>query len=316
MRRHDLLIGISLLLTMLVVLAALCIGPTGIDLELTPLRSTRVLLGALAGASLGVTGCALQALLRNPLADPYILGVSGGAAAFGAAAIIFLPFSAAFVTPFASWLGSMLVSMALLYFLRHEAEYRRDRALLLGIAINAFASSFITVIKTLAPMRDTQTLLFWLIGSLGYVEPSWLLLAYAMSLPCLFILWRNHEALEVLKLGDDEALRLGLDVSRHKRVIYISASCLVGVCVSMCGMIAFVGLITPHMLKPWVGTHQRALMPMSGLLGIVLVTGVDTLSRLSYSWFETELPVGALLALFGAPLFVWILIQRGRFAHS
>jgi iron complex transport system permease protein len=299
-----------------VIALALCTGPTGFDLELIDLRWTRVALGALAGSALAVTGCSLQALMRNPLADPFVLGVSGGAAAFGSAAIIFLPFSNFFVTPLAAFVGAMLVSVSLLYFLKREDEQGRDRALLLGIAINAFASSFITVIKTLAPMRDTQTLLFWLIGGIGYVDKVWLLAALAFSLMCLAILWSRARTLEILKLGDDEAFRLGVNIAQEKRLIYVAASCLVGICVSMCGMIAFVGLTTPHILRPFVGTRERELLPACALLGVILVTGVDTLSRLSYGIFGTELPVGALLALLGAPFFVWILCKRGSHAHA
>lgn len=308
------------MITVLAILAlatmalAVCIGPTGFDLELLALRSSRVLLGALVGGALGLTGCTLQALMRNPLADAYVLGVSGGAAAFGTAAIIFLPFSNIFVTPVASWLGAILVSLSISYFLKHEHPHHRDRVLLLGIAINTFASSFITVIKTLAPMRDTQTLLFWLIGSIGYVELSWLLFAFTMSVPCFFLILRRADTLEILRLGDEEALRLGVNIAKEKRIIYLCASCLIALCVAMCGMIAFVGLVTPHLLRPFVGIHQRVLLPMSTLLGVVLVVVVDTFSRLSYSLFATELPVGALLALIGAPLFVWVLSRRSIFA--
>lgn len=305
-----------ILAALLTVALALCIGPTGFDTSLLAMRTSRVLLGALTGAALGATGCALQALMRNPLADPYVLGVSGGAAAFGAAAIIFLPFAFAFVTPLAAWMGAMLVSLALAYFLRREQDEHQNQALLLGIAINAFASSFITVLKTLAPMRDTQTLLFWLIGSIGYVDVTWLAMAYVISVPCLWLLLSRSDALELLRMGDDEALRLGVNVAREKKLVYLAASCLVGVSVSMCGMIAFVGLITPHMLKPFVGVRMRTLLPLSALLGLILVVSVDALSRLSYALVDTELSVGALLALLGAPVFVWILCKRGHDAHN
>jgi iron complex transport system permease protein len=254
--------------------------------------------------------------MRNPLADPYILGVSGGAAAFGSAAIVFLPFSHFFIPPFAAFVGAMVVSISLLYFLKREDEQRRDRALLLGIAINAFASSFVTVIKTLAPMRDTQTLLFWLIGSIGYVDGTWLILTLAISAPFFWLILSRANTLNILKLGDDEALRLGVDVAKEKRILYVAASCLVGLSVAMCGMIAFVGLMTPHLLRPFVGHHERSLLPASALFAAALVVAVDTLSRLSYGWFSSELPVGAMLALIGAPIFVWILFQRGHNAHT
>lgn len=298
----------------LIIPLAIFIGPDGFDTELVDLRLSRVLLGAFAGAALGATGCTLQALMRNPLADPYILGVSGGAAAFGSAAIIFLPFSHFLLPPFAALFGALTVSLALLAFLRREDEQRRDRALLLGIAINAFASSFVTVIKTLAPMRDTQTLLFWLIGSIGYLDVLWLLVAIACSLPFFYLLLTRGNVLNILKMGDDEAFRVGIDVAREKRMLYFACSCLVGLSVALCGMIAFVGLMTPHMLRPFVGHHERVLLPASCLVASLIVVVVDTLSRLSYGVFSTELPAGALLALIGAPVFVWIIWKGAHHA--
>lgn len=303
-------------LALLMFTLAIFIGPSGFDVELISLRFTRVALGALAGAILGLCGCALQALMRNPLADPYVLGVSGGAAAFGSAAIIFLPFSSFFMTPLAAFCGAVLVSLSLLYFLRRENDQGRDKALLLGIAINALASSFITVIKTLAPMRDTQTLLFWLVGGIGYVEPLWLVGALVTCIPFFAVLLARAKALEILKLGDDEATRLGVNVAREKRIIYLAASVLIGICVSLCGMIAFVGLTTPHMLRPFGLHRERVLLPASALLGATFVIAIDTLSRLCCSVFATELPVGALLALIGAPVFIWILVARGTHAEA
>jgi iron complex transport system permease protein len=252
--------------------------------------------------------------MRNALADPYVLGVSGGGAAFGTAAIVFFPFSHALLTPICAWAGAMLVAFWLAYFLKREPSHQRDRVLLIGIAINSFASSFITVVKTLAPMRDTQTLLFWLIGSIGYVETRWLLFVFALALPCFWIILSRAHTLEILRLGDDEAMRLGVDVAREKRIVYVAASCLVGITVSMCGMIAFVGLITPHLLSPFFGIHMRTLLPLSTLAGAGLVVGVDMLSRYSYAFVGTELPVGALLALLGAPVFVWVLYKRSSHA--
>jgi len=307
MRNPLFLLAAGFLLTTSI---ALCIGPSGFDLELIDLRWTRVALAAISGAALAMTGTVLQALMRNPLADPFVLGVSGGAAAFGSAAIIFLPFTHFFVAPLASFCGAIIASLALVYFLRQEIEGQRDRALLLGIAINAFAASFITVIKTIAPMRDTQTLLFWLIGSIGYIDATWLFILIAICAPCFALIFIRRHSLEILKLGDEEAFRLGVHVVFEKRLIYLCACILIAVSVSTCGMIAFVGLMTAHMLRPFIGSNEQVLIPASAFLGATMLVGIDAVSRLTFAFLGTELPVGALLSILGAPVFVWILCRQ------
>jgi iron complex transport system permease protein len=308
----------ALLVTVLfvTVITSLCVGPYGFDLELIDIRWTRVVLGALVGASLACTGCVLQAVLRNPLADPFVLGVSGGAAAFGSAGIIFLPFTHFLVAPTAAFCGAIIVSLALVYFIKREDEPSGDRVLLLGIAVNAFAASFITVVKTLAPAGDTQTLLFWLIGSVGYIDATWLTVLLVICLPCLIVLMTRSAGIEILKLGDEEATRLGIEVAKQKRLIYLCSSILIGICVSTCGMIAFVGLTTAHMLRPFLGSNERVLIPATVILGATIVVAVDSISRLSFLFFGTELVAGALLSLLLAPVFVWILMKRSAYASA
>lgn len=298
------LLGLSLL-----TLVASLLGPQGWDVTLLTLRLSRVVLALLVGASLGAVGCALQAILRNPLADPYILGVSGGSAVFGALAIAFWAQAAFFWPPLMAITGAALATLAILLAMRRQHEGDTDMALLLGVAINAFSASFISVLKTWLPAQRTQSLIFWLMGSVGYLEYNWLLLALVLISLGLFLLWHKRAALELLVLGDDEATRLGLDVVKEKRWLFFACSLLVGMCVACCGMIGFVGLVVPHLLRPFMGNYQPRLLPFCMLLGAAVLLVSDTLSRLSFLAFSSEVPVGAITALLGAPIFVAILFR-------
>lgn len=299
---------------------ALGAGPKGISFSwlsdpeareaLVSLRGTRVWLALLVGCALAMTGAALQALLRNPLADPYIIGVSGGAALGGALAVAMAGAFAAVAVPTGAVAGAFVASAGLAWFVAREGRGRTDATLLAGVVFNSFAAALITLVKTLLPAERSQALLFWLVGTLGYPDRPTLLVVTAAVLVggAALLALRGH--LDVLALGDDEALRLGVSPRSTKLLAYGAASLLVGAVVPVTGMIGFVGLVVPHALRLLVGGDMRLLLPASGLFGAAVLVAFDGVARLSFGFLGSELPVGALTAVVGAPLFAFTLARR------
>jgi iron complex transport system permease protein len=280
-------------------------------------RLPRVLLGAVAGAGLSVVGVALQALLRNPLAEPYVLGVSGGSAV-GATIAILLGVSAttalgASIVPLFALVGG-LGATALVHTLAvsggaSSADARGTSVLLAGIVVNAIASAAITFVKTLVTQSKAQELLFWLTGFLD-VPPatSLVVLVVYVSLGSA-ILVADAARLNVLSLGDDAAEHLGIGVRALERRTYLASSLVVGAIVSVTGLIGFVGLLVPHALRRVLGPDARTLMPASiGFGGAALVL-CDLVSRTAFRFLHTEPPVGAVTALIGGTLFL-VLLRR------
>jgi iron complex transport system permease protein len=311
-RRRVLLV--SLLAVIAAAAFALCAGPDGLRLPVgddgatLAVRLPRVALAALAGAALASAGAALQALLRNPLADPFVIGVSGGAA-LGGALVIGLGAAATLWVEGGAMAGAAASTLLLAWFLRRE-HGSTDATLLAGVVFNAFASAIITVLKTTLSAEKTQSMLFWLIGTIDYVTPSTLAIVGTLVMLGIGILLRHAGGLELLSLGPDEAERLGLDAGRVRLSTYAAASLLVGAVVPVTGLIGFVGLVVPHALRLTVSSDQRLLLPASALGGAAALLLFDGAARLSFLLFSTELPTGALTALFGAPLFAWALVRH------
>jgi iron complex transport system permease protein len=304
-----------------VVLAALlglCAGPSGVDLawlrpEESPalrLRGGRVLLALVVGAALSATGAALQALLRNPLADPFIIGVSGGAAVGGSLAVAAGAATFALAVPGAAVLGAFAASAGLAWFVSREGGGRSDATLLAGVVFNAFAAAVVTLIKTLLPAEQSYTLLFWLVGTVGYVSPAALFGVSAACVVGVGALIALSGPLELLSLGEREAARLGVHTARSRLLVYGAASLLVGAVVPVTGLIGFVGLVVPHALRLVLGPDQRLLLPASALFGAAALVAFDAAVRLAFPLLGTELPVGALTAIVGAPVFGWLLVRR------
>lgn len=301
---------------------ALALGPDGVSLawldaadtrETTlSLRGARVVLALLVGAALSTAGAALQALLRNPLADPYIIGVSGGAAVGGALAVALGVAAVSVVVPLASVGGAFFATAGLSWFVAREGSGRGDATLLVGVVFNAFASAVITLIKTLLPAEKSYALLFWLVGTIGYPDAGTLALVGAAVVVGVGVLLASAGSLELLALGEDEAARLGVDTARTRLLVYGAASLLVGASVPVTGMIGFVGLVVPHALRLWLGPDRRLLIAASALFGGAVVVLFDGAARSGFLLLGTELPVGALTAIVGAPVFAWALVRRLR----
>jgi iron complex transport system permease protein len=324
----------------LVVLAASCavallLGPQPVSFSaalagvepdaaiLLGLRLPRVILGALVGAGLATAGVALQALLRNPLAEPFVLGVSGGAALGGTTALA----AASLLGP-ATLIGSLAgsgtsvalgasigaaASTALVFALgRIGGKLVPEAALLVGVVFNAFAAGVITVVKVLVPPEEAARLLYWLMGAVGYAAPGTLAAGAVFVGVSVAVLVALSGQLNLLSLGDDEAASLGVDVGRSRAAVFLAASLATGAAVALAGMVGFVGLIVPHLLRRVLGPDHRVLLPASVLFGAAFLVLADAGARLAFLPLGSEPPVGALTALLGGPLFLWLLRRTER----
>jgi iron complex transport system permease protein len=277
-------------------------------------RLPRVLLAALAGAGLSVVGVALQALLRNPLAEPFVLGVSGGAALGATIAILFgltgATMLGASLVPLAALAGGVGATILVHAFASAAPGARGTSVLLSGIVVNAIASAAITFLKTLVAPAKAQELLFWLMGFLDVPSRASLVALLVYGGIGTSILLYDAARLNVLSLGDEAAAHLGVRVRAVEVRTLLASSLVVGAIVSVTGLIGFVGLIVPHVLRRALGPDTRVLMPASLVLGGAALVLCDLVSRGSFRWLHTEPPVGAVTALIGGPLFLVLLRRR------
>ena len=289
--------------------------PTSLDRAIAlRVRLPRVLLAAIAGGGLAVVGVAFQAILRNPLAEPYILGVSGGAALGATVALVLganaLTLFGASIVPLAAFAGG-LAATAIVYALARATNRASSTSILLaGIVVNAIASAAITFIKTLVSATKAQELLYWLMGFLDV--PSWTSLAGVATYVALgaAVLLSDAAKLNVLALGDEPAQHLGVDVRALERRTFLVGSLVVGAIVSVTGLIGFVGLIVPHALRRVVGPDARSLLPASLFAGGIVLVACDVFARALFRVLHTEPPVGAITALVGGPIFLALLRRR------
>jgi len=280
------------------------------------IRLPRVLLAAGVGASLSVAGVLFQALLRNPLADPYILGISGGAALGG---IVVLAFGSAVglaqsAVPPAAFAGAVLATVLLFGITGFGGRVSTTGLLLTGVVFNAFASAAIVFIASLAGLVEGAGIFLWLIGNLSGGDAGlavWVGAFLALGLACAVPLARG---LNLLVLGDEAAAQLGVDVERHKRILLLATSLMVGASVAVSGLVGFVGLIIPHLLRLVLGPDHRLLVPASALGGAAFLVVCDTLARTVLP--GRELPVGAITALAGGPLFLFLLRRQHRSVYT
>lgn len=288
------------------------IGPDGasLDVELLPLRAARVALAAIVGAGLAATGAALQALLRNPLADPYVLGVSGGAAMGGALALALGVVGIGLGLHVSALAGAVGATALLAWFLARDRGGRGETALLVGVTLNAFSWALVAVVRAALPADRTQILSVWLVGSVGYPELRDLVLAALVTSAGIGALVLAAGDLALLRAGADEAARLGVDLRRARLLAYGGASALVGVAVSTSGVIGFIGLIAPHAVRLLLGRDDRLVVPASALFGGACLVLFDAAARASFALFDSELPTGALTAVVGAPVFAFALWRR------
>jgi iron complex transport system permease protein len=292
--------------------AALLLGPADIplgDVLASPivwqLRLPRAVLAFLVGGALGVSGVALQALVRNPLADPFLLGLSGGAG-LGAVGAIALHLPGPWALPLAAFVGAV-GAMVLVYRLGLMGGAELDPRILLlgGVAVGAFAAAVTTALVSLAEATELRNAFLWLWGGLSGASWTTVLVMTAYAPLPLVLLAAAARPLDLIALGEEPAQYLGADVRRLKRLVYVAASLLTAAAVAVAGVIGFVGLIVPHLCRLVWGRLHRTLLPTAFLTGGILLTAADTLARTVVA--PRELPVGIVTALLGVPVFAFLL---------
>jgi len=280
------------------------------------IRLPRILAAAVVGGSLGACGVILQALLRNPLAYPHILGISGGAAVGGVGARLF-GFSVAVVAGITipcgaiAAFGTALATTFLVYFTaRNRGRLEPVTLILVGVVFNAFAGALILFLFAVADMREARGILFWMVGSLDFINVDLFYWAGTIALVGVCGLVPLARSLNILTLGDEAAASLGVHVERIRVLAFVGTSLIVGAVVSFCGMIGFVGLIVPHLFRLIIGTDHRLLLPASFLGGAAFLVAADLVSRIVL--YPIQLPVGIITAFCGGPFFLYLLKSHRR----
>ena len=286
------------------VLNALFRGSGLTRMILFELRLPRIVLALFVGAALAVAGACFQALLRNALADPYVLGISSGAALGVIVALLLAPRSVA-VPPFFALAGALLTT-AVVYLLGYRRGRLASHSLLLaGVITASFLSAIIVFLMTALGSRDLRSTAYWIMGDLSLYTGVPIGLVAAAVLAAAALAYFHAASLNVLLMGEPEAAALGVNVPRTKLAVYVAASILTAVAVAAAGSIGFVGLLVPHLVRLLFGNDYRVLLPSSALAGAALLAAADTVARTVAA--PTELPVGAVTALAGAPLFIYLL---------
>jgi iron complex transport system permease protein len=318
-----------ILIGMLIIIAliSLSVGPAKISLKdilasligyksidqtawmiLFKIRLPRILLAGLVGFTLSLGGVVFQALLRNPLAEPFILGISSGAAV-GAIIGIFFGLGFTFGVPLLSFTGALFTVLLVMGISSRHGGLESSTLLLTGVIINAFFTAVIMFFITTTSDSRLHSMLFWLYGDLSqskYIQLS-------ISLPCILIvsgimyIFSRH--LNLIVGGEESALQMGVEVELLKWISFLTISLIIGIAVSFSGIIGFVGLIVPHLMRMILGSDHRLLIPASCLGGAVFLIAADTLARTIIS--PSELPVGVITAFLGAPFFIYLLKSRG-----
>ncbi|MFD2261563.1 FecCD family ABC transporter permease [Lacibacterium aquatile] len=330
LNRRQLATGFLVVLILLVGLASLAIGATQVPLErviatllgtgearddlvVLTLRLPRIVAALFVGAGMGIAGAAMQGLYRNPLADPGLIGVSSGAA-LGAIATIVL--GAKYMQYFGVWavpFGAILGALAATFLTQAIGAVRRGEGrtaslLLGGIAINALVGVVIGILTFIADDRQLRDLTFWTMGNVGRADWSGIgIVIGALSIGS-FVIIRQARALDAIALGESGARHLGVDISGMRNRIILATALMVGTATAFCGMIGFVGIVVPHLVRMTLGPGHRHLLPLSALGGALLLLTADLAGRNIAA--PLELPVGLMTGAIGAPFFLWLLTRR------
>ena len=295
-------------------------GGTASELERTvffDIRLPRVFLAALVGAGLAISGACLQGLFRNPLADPGLIGVSSGAAM---GAVIYIAVGSSLVV--AAWLqpyvlslsavvGAMLCTSLLYVFAGKFGRFNIVSILLVGIAVNSIAGVVVGIFQYVSDDGELRSIVFWLMGSFGRATWTSILPAAVLMVAAIALLLQQKRALDLLQLGESEAYHLGVNIRSLKRRIIFASATAVGAGVALVGMVGFVGLVIPHIVRLIVGSTNKWVLPGSALLGASLTVLADTLARTAIA--PAEIPVSLVTSALGAPFFLWLL-TRSRFS--
>lgn len=268
------------------------------------IRMPRVLLGACVGACLAVSGAALQALLRNPLAEPYLLGVSNGAALGTMLAFVFFQ-SFVFTRPLMAFAGAGIATAAVYRIAKSKAGMNVERLILSGVIVTTFLSSIIILLTSLLDATKLRSFTFWLLGDLSQATFGGVYLTLAAAIAGTLLLLSQARGLNLMMISERDAFDFGVEVKKTRLIVFLGTAGMVGTAVAASGSVGFVGLIVPHIVRLATGSDNRTVLPFSALFGAAFVVIADTVARTVIS--PRELPVGAITALIGCPLFILLL---------
>ena len=290
---------------------------------LLDIRLPRVIMAILVGLGLGTSGAILQGLFRNPLVDPGFIGVSSGAAIgamisimFGSTIYYFMPkILVPFTLPTLAMIGSFITT-TIVYKMSKVAGKTNIMAMLLsGIAVNAFAGAIIGLFVSLSSDAELRSFTFWTLGGLDMADWDVLIITCIFIFIPFIAIYKSQYQMDIFMLGDSESEHLGLNVERLKKKIILIASITVGVSVAFCGMIGFIGLVTPHLVRLFIGPNHKYLIPGSGILGALILTLSDLICKTIIS--PAQLPIGVVTSTIGAPFFIWLILsQKRRFNYA
>ncbi|WP_122522563.1 FecCD family ABC transporter permease [Pseudomonas viridiflava] len=273
------------------------------------IRMPRVLLGALAGAGLALIGCVLQAVTRNPLADPHLLGATSGATLGAVIVVMHIGEILGMLTlPLAAFAGSLASLILVLSLSSRNGRLDSQRLLLSGVAVSFVMMAIANLLLFLGDHRASSSVLFWMLGGLGLARWELLTVPWVTVLAGWILLQGLGRALNALMAGDQTAVSLGLHVRNVRLLVFLIASLMTGVLVALCGSIGFVGLMVPHIARRLVGSEHRRLLPVATLLGALLMVWVDVVSRTLIA--PEDLPIGISTALLGGLFFIFMM-RRG-----
>ncbi len=307
------LCGLLLFLLLLTLLIAALLGSEKLsffDLNeqqqtiLFDIRLPRILLGACVGASLALAGASLQSLLRNPLAEPYLLGVSNGAALGTMLAFIFFT-QFELARPVMAFGGASLATFVVYQMAKSRAGMNVERLILSGVIVTTFLSSIIVLLTSLLDAAKLRSFTFWLLGDLSQATKNGFYLSFAAVIIGTIVLMQCARALNLMMIGERDAFDFGVEIGRVRLTVFATSSLLVGTAVAASGSVGYVGLIVPHLVRLAIGSDNRLVIPFSALAGAIFVVLADTVARVAIA--PRELPVGAITALIGAPLFIYLL---------
>lgn len=275
------------------------------------IRFPRVVLAIAIGMSLSISGVVMQAIVKNPLADPYILGISSGAS-LGATFAIMLGFGAVLGGNFVgvmAFIGALLVSFGVLLLANIKGSATSSKLILAGMALSAVCSSFSNFIIYIANDKTgMQSVTYWLLGSLaGAKWETDIIILPIVIIACLFF-WSRYRVLNLMLLGDDVSITLGTDLHKPRHIYLIITSIMIGLSVYCAGVIGFVGLIIPHAVRMIFGTDHKKLIPISALVGSIFMIFTDALSRIIIP--NSEIPIGILISMVGAPVFIYLMVKK------
>jgi iron complex transport system permease protein len=272
------------------------------------IRLPRILLAGVVGAALSAAGVVFQAVLRNPLADPYILGISGGSAVGAIVGILLGAGAVPFGVAGLAFLGALLTIVTIFGVAGTRTDDRSNTLLLTGVIINAFFSAVIMFLISISTNDRLHSIFFWLMGDLSMAESGEVLVAALFLLAGFMVLFLYARPLNLMLTGDETAMQLGVEVEKTKKILLVTASLMTAAAVSVSGAIGFVGLIIPHLLRLTLGPDHRLLLPAAVLFGASFLAAADTIARSVMA--PVELPVGVVTALCGAPYFIYLLYRR------